>query len=309
MIRILLLDLGETLVHGDTVFPHVKEALQALGDFETAAGERLALSLVSDFTMPTPPVTKQKINRLFREYIGLLDGFGLTSFFEPVEQHVTLSTHAGVFKPERRIFELAINRLGLAAALSECLLITENAEHIAACQSLGMSALQFDSSGAPGSDFSDWAEAPLLIAYLVAPESEVDEELALKAHLAAMQGMELITMKKDTTKKDATRRRIRARATKWHPVSASKQSGKQAIYVPLPVDVAVELDEKGRVRSVKSGQPEAAAVEEATAFVEALEDNQQVAHEPGPLPAAATHQIETDAKGKQRLVRKRFSAI
>jgi FMN phosphatase YigB (HAD superfamily) len=29
MIRILMFDLGETLIHGDTVFPHVLEALAA----------------------------------------------------------------------------------------------------------------------------------------------------------------------------------------------------------------------------------------------------------------------------------------
>ncbi|HKP85930.1 MAG TPA: hypothetical protein VJZ26_07540 [Blastocatellia bacterium] len=306
MIRVLLLDLGETLVHGDTIFPNVKTALEALANFRTEANEPLALALVSDFTMPTPPVTAQKIETIFRDYVAELDGFGLTSFFEPVKQHATLSTHAGVFKPDRRIFEMALSRLGVSAGLGECLFITENAGHIAACQNLGMKTLQFDGSGAPGSDFSDWAEAPPLIAHMVAPESETNLELALKAHLAAAHEMELIAMKKDPANPN---RRIRGRATKWTPVPAPQQSGEQSLDVPLPVDVDIETDEKGRVRSVKSGQPDPEDVEEAKAFVETLEANKQVAHQSGPLPPGTTHKVETDKKGRKRLVRKRFSAI
>jgi FMN phosphatase YigB (HAD superfamily) len=125
--------------------------------------------LISDFDMPAPPATKEKIATIFQQYLALLDQFGLREFFEPVERHVTLSTHAGVRKPDRHIFEVAIKRLGLQAKLNECLFITESGEHIAACAELGMKTLQFGGAGEPGSQFSDWADAPPLIAHLVAP--------------------------------------------------------------------------------------------------------------------------------------------
>jgi hypothetical protein len=92
-------------------------------------------------------------------------------------------------------------------------------------------------------------------------------------------------------------------------VPNSKRSGKQSIDVPLPVDVDIRLDQKGRVRSVTSSQPDSEAVAEAAHFVETLEANQQLAHEPGPLSRGATHQVKTDKKGRKRLVRKRFQAI
>lgn len=170
MIQILMLDLGDTLVHGDEVFPHVLEALETLRNFETAGGKPLQLALVSDFLMPQPPVTPAKIDELFQQYIDIVKGFGLSEFFEPFEQHITLSTHAGVRKPDRQIFELAITRLGMDVALSDCLFITENAEHISACQELGMATLWF-ASEASGGDFDDWSEAPLLVSQLVHPEN------------------------------------------------------------------------------------------------------------------------------------------
>jgi hypothetical protein len=48
---------------------------------------------------------------------------------------------------------------------------------------------------------------------------------------------------------------------------------------------------------------------EAQRFVDTLEANRQIARGAGPLPAGATHRVETDAAGHPRLVRKRFSAI
>jgi beta-phosphoglucomutase-like phosphatase (HAD superfamily) len=303
MIKVLMLDLGETLIHGNTVFPHVHESLEALKGFETAEGKPLSLCLVSDFNMPTPPATKAKIEAIFQQYLLILDQFELREFFEPVKRHVTLSTHAGVVKPNRQIFEVAIKRLGLQAELKECLFITEDAQHIAACRVLGMKTLQFNSAGSQGSDFSDWADAPLLIAHIVAPQSAVNSELGLKVHLSAKHGMELISMKKGSAKE-----RISGQANKWHPLP-DPQGGAQDIHVPLPVDIEVELDSKGEVREVKSDQPSPELVNEATAFVETLEANKQVAHGSGPLPPGTTHQVETDEKGQKRLVRKRFSAI
>ena len=112
MIRVALFDLGLTLVDSlNRPFPHVKEALQTIQSFTTAKGKPLLLGLVSDFDMPAPPATPAKIAAIFDRYLAVLDQTGLRSFFEPVQRRVTLSTHAGVFKPDRKIFETALRRL------------------------------------------------------------------------------------------------------------------------------------------------------------------------------------------------------
>ncbi|HSE15499.1 MAG TPA: HAD family hydrolase [Pyrinomonadaceae bacterium] len=302
MIRILMLDLGDTLAHNDSVFPHVSEALETLSGFKTADGKRLQMALVSDFTMPGPPVTPAKIETLFQQYIAIVKQLGLSEFFKPFKRHITLSTHAGVTKPDRRVFELAITRLGLDATLSDCLFITENAGHISACQQLGMATLRFGSE-AEGGDFDDWSEAPLLVSQLIDSENDSNFHSALKLSLSSKHEMELLSMEK---KEGA---RVRARAQQWHSVPNPKAGNKEDVEVRIPVDVEIDLNKKGGIRSVKADQPDSEAVADAASFVETLAANEQVTDQPGPLPPGATHRIETDEKGRKRLVRKRYSAI
>jgi FMN phosphatase YigB (HAD superfamily) len=167
MIRVLMLDLGQTLVDGDTPFPGVPEALEAIGDLTTGAGDPLATCLVSDWHMPPVPAKPQQIADRFKSYVDDLENMDLKPFFEPVDQRVTLSTHVGVGKPDCRVFQMALLRLGVPARLDQCLFITENPSHLAACQSFGMKTLRFDASGSPAADFSDWSAAPALIAALL----------------------------------------------------------------------------------------------------------------------------------------------
>src|SRR6202008_4781082 len=139
----LMLDLGDTLVKGDSVLPHVREALKVLARFETPSGADIVLSLVSDYTMPKPPVTQKKVEAIFATYVKELDQLQLKEFFEPVERHVTLSTNAGVFKPDQLIFTKALERLHSCVGLKSCLFITENPEHVSACRKLGMHTLLY----------------------------------------------------------------------------------------------------------------------------------------------------------------------
>ncbi|HEY6802440.1 MAG TPA: hypothetical protein VI306_02570 [Pyrinomonadaceae bacterium] len=302
-IQILLLDLGDTLAHDDSVFPHVPEALETLQTFETAGGEPLQMALVSDFLMPDPPVTSAKIETLFQQYVDILKQLKLSKFFKPFEHHITLSTNAGVRKPDRKIFELAIARLGLKAGLGDCLFITENSDHISAAQKLGMTTLLFASAAGAG-DFNDWSNAPLLVSQIIHPEHNSNFESALKLALSSQHEMELLSMAK---KKEGTK--VHARAQQWHSVPNPKAGNKENVDVQIPVDVEVDLNKKGGIRSVKADQPDPEAVADAASFVETLADNDQVTDKPGPLPPGATHRIETDKKGRKRLVRKRFSAI
>jgi hypothetical protein len=303
MIRVLIFDLGDTLVRGGSLFPHVPEALEAVSRFETGAGDALELCLVSDFDMPASPSTPKKIKVVFDKYISILDELDLKRYFEPVERRVTLSTHAGVFKPDKRIFEKAIERLGIDARLSECLFITENKEHVAACRKLKMTALRFNPSGPEEGDFHDWSEAPLIIAQAVAPDSFFDMQLALKLRLSTAYEMELLTISRDSTKGC-----IRGRAKVWHPVAVETAGHSESLHVPIPVNVEIEMDEKGRISSVESDEPDPEALAESAHFIKSLREHDQIAGEHSVPTPNQTHQEETDEKGRKRLKRKRFTA-
>jgi FMN phosphatase YigB (HAD superfamily) len=158
-----MFDLGGTLIDQDRhPFPHVSDALTAISGFKTAAGAPLVSCLVSDFDQAAP-FTPANVNAKFEEYLAILDATGLRTSFDPVDKRVTLSTHANVRKPNRAIFEKALERLGSPAPLEDCLFITEDDAHIKAARThLHMQALQF------GKDFEDWSQAPAVIAHLVA---------------------------------------------------------------------------------------------------------------------------------------------
>ena len=148
MIRVVMFDLGQTLIDANNQpFPHVTEALAAM------ANQSFLSCLVSDFDMSLTPAVAM------RRYLAILGAAGLRSFFEPVNKRVTLSNHAGVTKPNRKIFRKALERLDQPGApLTACLFITENAAHVEAARKLRMKSLQF------GADFSDWSQLPGLIA-------------------------------------------------------------------------------------------------------------------------------------------------
>jgi len=162
MIKTLLLDLGDTLIDTHKVpqapYPGVEKALGALKALKTADHKPLVMCLVSDYTMPKPR-TPEAIAAAFAEYLQVLDKTHLRGFFEPVNERVTLSTHAGKLKPAAEVFKTALKRAGIHGTLRETLFITENAEHIRVCRDdLHMRALQF------GVDFTSWSDAPKLIA-------------------------------------------------------------------------------------------------------------------------------------------------
>lgn len=304
MLRILMLDLGETLVHGGRPFPQVLQALQVVQQFETSAGEPLLLCLVSDYHMPRPPVTPTKIAAIFQQYLQELDNFGLTQFFEPVGKHVTVSTHAGVHKPDRRIFETAVQRLGVNADLDECLFITENAQHIAACRAMGMTALQFAGSASAPGDFHDWSEAPLLLARLVAPERDSNRHLALQLRLMVTHQFQLTRMDRA-----GERGSVHARGKTLYSLTNSSLGTWSGVHVEVPTEAVIRLDPKGRISSIQIMPPDAATLREATDHLRTLIDNQQLAAGAGTIAPGATHQIEVDAEGRRCLKRKRFSAI
>lgn len=279
MVDVLVLDLGGTLVDGHQPFPHVKAALGALQRFRGSSGQPLQLALVSDFHPPDPP-TPGGVRARFTEYLRLLDGFGLRRFFQPVGRHVTLSTHAGVTKPDRRVYELALQRLGAGATLGECLSITEDAGHVVACKALGMQALRF------GGDFTDWSEAPLLVRQMIDPTSAHNTALALGVWLEAHHGRKVARVDAEPSAARATAR----------------------LRQPGPASASFAFDDAGHVTSADFGPAEDA--DEVEAFHRSLAEHGQLAPPgEGPLPPGATHRVEEDEGGNPVIRRSRFSAI
>lgn len=303
MIRVVMMDLGDTLVKGDDVLPHVPEALSVLSRFETASGADLALSLVSDYTMPEPPETPQKVKAIFDEYVKELEKLQLKKFFEPVDRHVTLSTHAGVYKPDSLVFKKALQRLRLRAGLNGCLFITENAEHIAACRKLGMETLLFGPTDSSEADFGDWSEGPLLIARKVAPESAQNLRLALQVRLAGAFDMELVSIS-DSRETGV----IEGRAKKLFPVNLKARGMKETVELPFPVNVKISLDEDGKIRDVTSDEPDPEALAESEHYLKTLEANKQISRETKTKRGDETHELKVDEKGRKVLTRRRFTA-
>jgi hypothetical protein len=300
MIRILMLDLGDTLIKNDAVLPHVPEALEVLSKFETPSGATLVLSLVSDFTMPTPPSTPQKVNAIFKEYVATLTQLHLKKLFEPVERRVTLSTHAGVFKPDPLIFKKALQRLRMRLELTECMFITENAVHVAACRKLRMTALHF----APNGDFNDWSQAPLLITNLITPVSNSNKKLALQLPLETIYDLHLLSIDDSQPSRDL----IHGRAQKLFPVPLELGNQQETIAIPFPVDVEISLDKQGMLRSVTYDDPDPEAVAESALFVKTLAANKQISQGGGSLKGNETHELRLDQKGRKVLQRRRYTA-
>jgi len=306
VIRVVIFDLGRTLIDStNQPFAHVKEALTAISSFTTTGGTPLRSCLVSDFRAPSPPVTAAKIKAIFDEYLAILDQTGLRPFFEPVKKRVTLSTHAGTEKPDRKIFQTALQRLGAKVPLTECLLVTEESAHIHEVRhNLGMQTLQFRSAGSSEFDFDDWAEVPMLIANLIAPHQFANMQAAVKERLAATHGVSVVSVE-PSSKPEAMK--IAARA--WHPISVSGFDDLRDVHVEIPVEGEVTLGAKGTVKSVALGKPSAEHIAEAVSFVRSLAIHGQIGGRADQRARGVTHQIETDEKGSRRLVRKRFSAV
>jgi hypothetical protein len=290
VVRVLLLDLGGTLTDGDQTFSHVPEALTALRKFHGSVGEPVELCLVSDYVMPDP-TGGPAVRTLFSEYLRILDRLGLRRFFRPVSRHVTLSTHAGVMKPDRRVYELALARSGTDAGLDECLSITEDAGHIAACRRLGMETLRF------GQDFSDWCEAPLLVRHVVDPTDAHNTTLALAVWFAVQEDVRYAGLVGEPTAHGV---RVRVR-----PAIADGTSrwGKASV-------VELVFDSVGRVVDVEWESAAVTAEWEAATFFRSLQEHGQMATAGvDTLPPGATHAVERDERGNDIVRRKRFSAF
>jgi hypothetical protein len=302
MIKVLMFDLWDTLVQGDAVFPHAREALEVFSKFENEAGDKLELCLVSDDE--TAPPSRRKPELVYADLIKLLDKLDLKRFFQPVERRVMLLTGKENAGAERLAFEKAVKQLDLPTALDECLFISGNAKRLSACRKTGMKVLRFDPANSRDADFDDWAEAPQLAAPLAAPGSSFNRKLALQFYLSVVYGLDLVSINYATEAGT-----IECRVKKSFPVTLKTRDGVLNIETPLAVKTLVKLNKKGKVSSVESEEPNAEELAESAHYIKTLEDNKQISHERGKLTGNETHVLETDEKGQKHLKRKRYTAI
>ena len=280
-----MFDLGGTLVDGQRPFPHVPDALGAVNSFETADGQPLRSCLVSDFAMADPPDDPARVEAIFAEYLALLAGFGLAEFFLPPQERITLSTHAGVRKPDRRVYETALRRLGSPAGLPDCLVITEDAAHLAACRILGMSTVRFSTG-------DDWLDVLLRMRLLVAPASVADGVEALRPWFA-VRDAELISVAEPISAREAA---VRLR------VPARDPDGRPAARL---VDTLVSFDDDGRVLCLTGSGPDT----ETAAFVASLRAAGALGVAGRPLAPGVTHTEAIGESGEIVARRRRFSAM
>src|SRR5262245_5783360 len=137
--RAVLFDLGNTLVDDNEVpLPGALELLEAVRDLRDPEGHPVLSGLVSNWTDPGTPA---EVEAARQEYYQILRSTGIDIFFEPLRERVTLSTEAGVAKPDAAIFRLALDRLEPGLHFHHAIFVTENAEHVSAARLLGMMAL------------------------------------------------------------------------------------------------------------------------------------------------------------------------
>jgi FMN phosphatase YigB (HAD superfamily) len=272
----LLLDLGDTLVHGERPFPHVPAALACLSQVSVGGGGTLVLALVSDFDA-------EQGHDAFTEYVETVRKFGLLEYVTPPDRKMTISAQAGVRKPDRRIFELALKRLGKPTHLSTAGFVSEQPEHVAACRALGMHALQF------GADFDDWSEAPLRVLAWLKPPVEVVVP-ALNLFFEARHGVELSNVT-EVPSPIAGGRSFRAKAS---PATTSDL-------------LEVDVDSIGIVRRARLGGDLLNPPNTAEHFTETLLANEQISAAGEALPPGATHEMTVGPDGKPLPKRRRFS--
>ena len=162
--KLVLFDLGDTLESDGVLLPGALETLGTIASMSSGGHPAAQLGLVSDFHMPAEPSDVLVIQQ---QYYSLLDDLGIRQFFEPVAEHVTLSTEVGVFKPDEAVFRAAASKAGPAVEFPNVLFVTENRGHVLAARSLGLVAVHVRGPGQPHGEVDTLADiVPLVQAFL-----------------------------------------------------------------------------------------------------------------------------------------------
>lgn len=105
------------------------------------------LGLASDFL---PASTEEELEEIRRKYYKILEDLQIKSFFEPVENNVTLSSEVPETKSEnpRKFYQTVINKIG-NTSFNEIIFITEFKPHIDSANNLGMKTIFLNLDGSP----------------------------------------------------------------------------------------------------------------------------------------------------------------
>src|SRR4051794_13042683 len=123
--NVVLFDRGDTLEHDDVLLPGALDLLAAVQGMKDAAGQPVALGLISNFGKATDST---EIPKLRKEYLDGLGPLGILGFFEPVAQRVTISSDSldpEFVKPNVKIFRAALDKFSPGLPFSQALFVTE----------------------------------------------------------------------------------------------------------------------------------------------------------------------------------------
>jgi hypothetical protein len=199
----------------------------------------------------------------------------------------------------------AISRLGIEAQLEHCLFITEEQAHISACRRLGMTAIRFDpASIASGTGISDWSQAPQYVSDMLGQAGDINQVLTLRMAITAKYDIDNITIRKDPSTQQ-----ISASATKLYQLSDPGLGRLDGIFVRLPVELLVELDDTGHFQSAVLCPPNDTDKQEMIQYLKTLVTSGDIAINPGADPVHETHFIEHDSEGRRILKRRGFRSV
>ncbi|MET1088440.1 MAG: M28 family peptidase [Arthrobacter sp.] len=194
--KLILFDLGNTLESGGVLQPGALETLESLAALRNGEQPAAELGLLSDFDMPDEPSDVPVIQQ---RYYQLLDDLGIRQFFEPLAEHVTLSTEVGVFKPDEAVFRAAASKADPALEFGDVLFVTENRTHVLAARDLGLVAVHIR---APGQAHGEVDTLPELVPLV-------------QEFLAGGESMETLVVDAPPETRDAVMDRITATAATW----------------------------------------------------------------------------------------------
>ena len=158
--KVVLFDLGRTLEDNDILLPGAQQTLEKIRLMQDKDANPFVLGLISDWIMPNGA---DDIPGIQQQYYALLDQFGIRAFFEPVAERVTLSTEVGVFKPDEKIFRLALDKIDPNLQFDDAIFITEKAEHVVGARGLGMGAIHFKPPGQAEGEVDRLSDIPRLV--------------------------------------------------------------------------------------------------------------------------------------------------
>jgi hypothetical protein len=292
-VRILIVETKYAILQKGHVVSHAKSALEVLHRFETDHGETLKILLLNDSPMlPSkgPDAASAMVEQL-----------GLTELFDAPAQQVYFTKPTSPQVPPRSCFEDALRNAGEPVALDTTLFITGQADWTSVCQSYGMHVLLFSPISEAMSDFSNWIDAPLVIARRYFPEHHANLEIALKTYLATKHDMALVSLTSP-----AGSGPINCTAKAWWPLEDNKLSELRGVCVQLPVQLSMDLGERGSVQTTVT-PPEPDVLTEVTQYVTSMYARGEIQMESAAPTPGQTHVLEIDASGRRRLVRERFA--